>query len=595
MRKCKNLATVIKSQRTPQWPLLPEASLPPKDLADELIECYLRTSETVYRILHIPTFKRDYDALWTLNADPNPGFLVQLKLVLAIGATIYDERFSLRASAIRWVHEAHTWLAGPELKSRLGIQFLQTNLLLLLAREPVSVQRDLVWISVGALLRMAIYMGMHRDPARAPNITTFTAEMRRRLWNTILEIALQSSITSGGPPLISINDFDTEPPGNFDDEQLMVENPVPKSEGTFSQASIAIALRSTFPLRLAITKFLNDMNSHATYQETLRLDMELRVSYKALRRTLQKYDRSSTHSTPQFAVQMVDFLMHRYHSALHIPFFGLGLHENTYAFSRKVVVESSLKVWCAAYPSSSIAAGQHRNDATSTSREDLARLVTCGSGFFRTVALQASLLIGAELRAQLQEEESLGPALLRPDLLSVLDEAKAWCLQCMEAGETNVKGYLLTNLVTAQIQGLMQGLGEVAATALLVKAVEETEQKSSPILEEKIAQGRKEGDGNWLDQMTLDTAPEMMEDWDFMVSDELPLCIRLVCIAYANTWTSHQCSISAMWSLPAGYSTPSQYRSLLSGAEKRFLCFAPLRFTHHLPFSVVLTMNALYF
>ena len=181
MRRCKTLANVIKTHRTPKWPLVPEASLPQKDLADELIECYLRTSETVYRILHIPTFKRDYEALWTSNVTPDQGFLIQLKLVLAIGATVFDETFSLRVSAIRWVHEAHSWLAMPELKSRLGIQFLQNNILMLLARETASVQRDLVWLSVGTLLRTAIYMGLHRDPARASNATVFIIEMRRRL------------------------------------------------------------------------------------------------------------------------------------------------------------------------------------------------------------------------------------------------------------------------------------------------------------------------------------------------------------------------------------------------------------------------------
>ena len=515
--------------------MLPEASLPQKDLADKLIECYLRTSETFYRILHIPTFKRDYNALWTSNANPNPGFLVQLKLVLAIGATVYDEQFSLRTSAIRWVQEAHTWLAVPELKSRLDIQSLQTNLLMLLARETTQVQKDLVWISIGALLRMGIYVGLHRDPARAPNITTLAAEMRRRLWNTMLEIAVQSSMNSGGPPLISLNDFDTQLPGNFDDEQLMVEDPIPKPENAFSQVSIAIALRKSFPLRLAIVRFLNDISSHGTYQETLRLDAELRVSYKALRRTIQELSQGNGTGPPQFAIQMVDFIMHRHHSALHIPFFGLGLHETTYAFSRKVVVETSLKLWCAAHPSSSVAASQNRSAVVSSAPNDFARLVACGTGFMRTVALQGSLLIGAELRAQLQEEESLGPALLRPDLLAVLDEAKAWSLQCIEAGETNVKGYLFTNLVAAQVQGLVRGLGEEEVAALLVKAIEETEQTASPILEEKAAQGRKEGDGTWLNQTTTDSAPETMEDWDFMVRNKLPSCIRLVCTAHANT------------------------------------------------------------
>ena len=59
----------------------------------------------------------------------------------------------------------------------------------------------------------------------------------------------------------------------------------------------------------------------------------------------------------------------------------------------------------------------------------------------------------------MQEEESVGPVPLQPDLFSVLDDAKAWSLRCIEAGETNIKGYLLLSIFATQIKGLMQGLG----------------------------------------------------------------------------------------------------------------------------------------
>lgn len=518
------MAKVIKSRRAPRWPTPPTPDLPPKDVADELVDCYLRTTETVYRILHVPTFRRDYEAVWVSGAEPDTAFLVQLKLVLAIGATTYDENFSLRVSASRWVYEAQTWASEPEFKSRLGIQSLQTNLLLLLARETAGIGGGLTWISAGALLRTAVYMGLHRDPSRLPKRSIFAAEMRRRLWNSILELTLQSSLTSGGPPLISLDDFDTEPPGNFDDDQLGAEDPAPKPEDCFTQMSVTIALRKTFPLRLAVTKFLNDLGSHGTYEETLRLDAELRASYKALSRTLQACTSTTGPSPSRFQIRVVDFLMHRHLSSLHAPFFGPALHETAYAFSRKVVVETSLKIWCAACPSSSIMAAQRRRrgDDAATSpaadRDDLERLTACGSAFYRTVAMQAALLVAVELRTQLQEEESLGPVPLRPDLLSVLDEARTWSLRCIEAGETNMKGYLLVCVVAAQIGGLMRGVAKEEVPGLLVRAAEDAGETCLPMLEEMAAQGRAEGGGDGL-QTTLGTpAPEGMEDWDFMVS-----------------------------------------------------------------------------
>ncbi len=89
-----------------------------------------------------------------------------------------------------------------------------------------------------------------------------------------------------------------------------------------------------------------DLGSHGTYEETLRLDAELRASYKALCRTLQGCNSSTGPSPSQFEIRVVDFLMHRYLSSLHLSFFGPALHKTAYEFSRKVVIETSLKISC---------------------------------------------------------------------------------------------------------------------------------------------------------------------------------------------------------------------------------------------------------
>ncbi|KAK0384093.1 hypothetical protein NLU13_8182 [Sarocladium strictum] len=558
IERCKTLARIIKAQRTPQWPSPPSSELPDKEICDALVDYYLETTESIYRILNIPVFRRSYEALWVSNTAPyNTAFVVQLKLVLAIGASLYDRRFSLRALALRWVHDAQVWVAGPKYKSRLDIQSLQTHILLLLAQERMGDGADSVWISAGALLRKAVYMGLHRDPARLPPSTTFAAEMRRRLWSTILELTLQSSLTSGGPPFITLGDFDTAPPGNFSDDQLMAGNQdmardlVPGPEESFTEVSLSIALRRTFPQRLAVVKFLNDLSSSGTYEETLRLHAELREAYKTLGRTLQLLNGSSTWpARSQFKIHVVEFIMHRYLSALHLPYFGLALHETAYAFSRKVVVDSSLKIWRAVCPSSaplcssslSLAApDQHPRGAglaatstvPSSNREGhdelLPRLATCSAGFYPTVAIQAALLIAVELRTQLQEEDIfLGPAMLRPDLFSVLNEAKAWCLRALEAGETNVKGYLLMSLVAAQIEGLMRGLGKAELSELMIKAAENVEEICWPILRGiHAALGQEDGTAETgaeldLQQQLLNPPGQAMEeDWGFMAVDDL--------------------------------------------------------------------------
>ncbi|KAJ6115366.1 hypothetical protein N7486_001144 [Penicillium sp. IBT 16267x] len=75
------------NQRAPPWPTAPLSELPPKELADALIDIYLRTFECWYRVLHVPTFRRDYAALWT-TPERDVEIVIQLKLVMAIGAVI---------------------------------------------------------------------------------------------------------------------------------------------------------------------------------------------------------------------------------------------------------------------------------------------------------------------------------------------------------------------------------------------------------------------------------------------------------------------------------------------------------------------------
>ncbi|KAI5460408.1 putative C6 transcription factor [Mariannaea sp. PMI_226] len=518
MAKCKSLARIIKKRRAPSWPSPPTPDLPPRDVADELVERYLVTCESIYRVLHIPSFKKAFDQLYAADAaNRDTAFLVQAKLVLAIGAITYDDTFSLHSSAIRWIYEAQTWIWTPEYKSRLTIPILQTRILLLLAREMVGVGEDLVWISAGSLLRTAIYMGLHVDPTRLPSRTTFVAEMRRRLWNTILEISLLSCMASGGPPLLSLEDFNTEIPGNLDDDQLMAEDPVLKPDDQFTQVSVAIALRKTFPVRLSIAKTLNSLKSHSSYEETLRLEGELRAVYREISRPLKSCSADGD-SPSQFAMEAIDFIIRRYISCLHIPYMGSSLYEATYAYSRKVVIENALKVWAVVYPSSRVAALQSRDGGTSPKRTDMSRLTSCGSAFYRVIAFQSCLFLIADVRSQLQEEVGLGPANIQPHLFSIVDEMKDWCLSSIYAGETNFKGYLFACLVGAQIDGLVQGVGEERLPEILLKATEDSEALCLEILT-KTANNQCDETTEQVNVTDINTPADTADEWDFMMSD----------------------------------------------------------------------------
>lgn len=490
--RCKALARNVKKQRIPPQALFITPDLPSKDVCDALVDCYLRSTESIFRILHVPTFRQAYEAIWVGNNNTtlSTAFLVQLSLVLALGATTYDDLFSLRTQATHWVCMARTWLACPRPKADQDIPSLQTDILYLLAQERVGVAGDSPYILVGTLLRKAMFIGLHRDPSFMAPRTVFVAEMRRRIWNTILELALQASLATGCPPLLSIDNFDTASPGNFEDEQLVADDPVPQPLDHFSQVSIAIALRSTFPQRLAVVKFLNDLASPFAYDKTLQIDAELRAAYKSLVHTMLAYKASHTRSSPsQYEMRLVELFVHRFFLAIHSPYFGVALQNSSYAFTRKIITETSLKIWRAVCP---VVSEPCEDVKMLSETKELRRLMTNTSGFFPIGAIHAALLIALELRTQLREERSLDPVPLRPDLLSVLHESRTWCLQAIKAGETNVKGYLLMCGLSKQIEGLMRGLGEEEIASMLIDAFEKVEEECMPILKSMLTGNAEE-------------------------------------------------------------------------------------------------------
>ncbi|KAG8668165.1 hypothetical protein FPOAC1_007540 [Fusarium poae] len=501
-QRCKSLGKRIKKLRTPEWPTLLTTHLVSRIISDSLVECYLGTMEKLHRILHIPTFRKNYEAIWVSENEPDRDFLVQLRLVHALGATTYDENFSLRSSAIQWIYEAQTWISEPEFKSRLGIEFLQTNILLLLAREIASVGGETLWIACGSLLRTAMSMGLHRDPKHLPQTPTFACEMRRRIWNTILELCLQSSMTSGGPPMISAKDFDTEPPGNFDDEQIMVENPTSRSDNVFTQTSTARAMRKTYPSRLKVAKLLNDLRQGDSYQETLRLDAELKASYKEAIHNLQS-SKKKEFSPTQFELSAMEFIMRRFLGALHFPFFGLSLTEPSYAFSRKMAVETAFRAW-------SIARGAVNNNT------EFARFVVCSSGFFRTSTWLASIILLLDLRNQVQEEDTFSSTPIQRDVFNMMQDARPWTLQCIQAGETNIKGHLIASLVLEQIKATMNRASKEELAQNMIRAGEEVAREALSVFETFIAQ--LEPDGGELKSLN-DPAIDFGEDWTLMLTD----------------------------------------------------------------------------
>ncbi|KAK1830948.1 hypothetical protein QBC39DRAFT_408945 [Podospora conica] len=497
LQRCKTLARLIKSRRSPAWPTPLTRDLPSQNVADILAERYFDTSETYYRVLHSPMFYKYYIQIWDPeDEEPSVDFLIQAKLVMAIGATTYDDEFSLRSSAVRWIQEAMTWNSSPnDFKARLTIQGLQNGILIILAQSLVGVGRDMVWPAAASLLRCAMHMGLHRDPSKLkPASDIHTTELRRRLWNTILEITTQTSLDVGGAPLLSITDFDTLPPSNFHDYEIYPHLPAtlqrePHPLSKFTESTIAAVFRQTLPARLAIVHFLNGLpapSPSTLYSTTLALDSALRAAYTSLTSTLRPFSREP----PFFSILHLELLIHRYLAALHVPFLATALlpspDPSPFLYSRTMALSSALRIW---------------STSASSSVPLFTRFASNGASFLRASSVQAVFVVAAELRAQLlAERASLVPAGVRPDLMGVVREAEEWALKCVKGGETNVKGYLFVCMVRAQLEALGRGVVEEREVAeVLGRTAQEAGGRCVGILEGMLgALGGGAGDDGGL-------------------------------------------------------------------------------------------------
>ncbi|KAI8243415.1 Transcription factor lepE [Colletotrichum sp. SAR 10_99] len=495
--------------------------MPSREVADALIDAYLRTFESVQRIIHIPTFKADYERYWQNPSDVNEPFIVLMQLCMAIGATFHDERFTLRNLAIQWFWEGMFWLIMPCEKSRMTMTGLQIRCLMHYLRHTANIGCDLSWIGAGSLVRTAIYMGLHRDPKGLVKMTPYRAEMRRRLWASILEIALQSAIDAGGPPLISARDYDTEPPANLDDAQLVEDMdsafPVPKDAKTFTQMTVPLALHATLPARLAVTARVNDFRSDTVYEETLRYSSELS---SALQRMMQQL--KSHREISQFAMRYAQFMTYRLFFALHQPIIPLALRNPIYYFSRKVSVDTALRL-C---ENSLLTPGKDGAGAmrpADTSERDFLWLTVNGAGAYRSVPFQAVMTVGLELIHQKEDEIKNGPSMsfAGPEFRGILDAVAGWSRARIKSGETNIKGHALSVLLVAHLQVLEAGVDDERVEKHFERACEERVTECYDLLKELVGDDvPEEGVGigapdiHDLD-MDFEVGTDMLGEWDW--------------------------------------------------------------------------------
>ncbi|KAL4885994.1 hypothetical protein BJY04DRAFT_230200 [Aspergillus karnatakaensis] len=456
--QCKQLARIIKRQRPSRKGLPPDVQhiLPDRVILEQLVELYFDTFEFCYGILDHPSLMAGYERFRARPEHTDSVVTVQLLLVTAIAGPLHSDANVRRDLAIKsrlCVDIAQTWLSAPLEKNRFTLGAVQVHCLLLLARQVNQIGADLVWTSAGTLLRMAMQVGLHQDPDLLGNMDVRQKGLRRRLWYTILEINVQSALDSGMPPMISTGDYNTKPPADPEDGE-------PTQTVSFQNL-----LAKALPLRLQVTKAINEMLGETPYDQVLELGNEL---VNACRDAAASISRTTPSGT--FASSFCSHLLGRFTLCLHYRFAVKAKTNPLYAYFQQAALESTL-------------------DLISLLEDEPYNRVLCtGGGMFRDIITRGALLIFLEIVPAPESETSIfAKRRNRAHRESMLREARRLVQYARDrifCGDMNIKLYVWPRMMVAQAEAL---LDELPVDEAIARAMHEGLNECHAILREVAA------------------------------------------------------------------------------------------------------------
>ncbi|KAI1179860.1 fungal-specific transcription factor domain-containing protein [Nemania sp. FL0916] len=305
--------------------------LPSRGACDRLLKIYMSRSESLYRVLHIPSFMSLYNRYWEGSQQPDY-FLPQMLSILCIGYRFIGAGKGQFHGDREGIHMptacalVRTWLDSLRGKQLVEFSSLQTEVLSLMAQRLLNSQNHETWQQLGLLVRMAMTMGLHRDPSEfAHEILPFWAEQRRKLWATILELDIHMSIQCNLPSCIRESDFTCRPPSNLDDDELypnMIELPPSKPIEVNTNSRIQVFASRTLATRFRVVDVVNRIDALQDYQQILDIGNELEKALEDIRYVIpQRHTKDPDEAHRQWLSRVIlDMNCRRPLLALYRPF-----------------------------------------------------------------------------------------------------------------------------------------------------------------------------------------------------------------------------------------------------------------------------------
>ncbi|KAI0000263.1 hypothetical protein F4779DRAFT_148213 [Xylariaceae sp. FL0662B] len=531
LREAANARRLAKNRQSSKiQELFPDLSstIPAKDVCDQAVECYLRSFEPIFRILHVPSFMYDYQEYWFHPCSSPTSFLMKLLMVLTIGAVFVPDRAvsnQIRHLARDWAYVVQWWLVGPTERDAMSLDGVQAFCLLILARQ-VNSLGGTASIATEALLKLSFTLGLHLDPKTVGPMTNFQSEIRRRLWATVRELILITSINSTFPLLISYDDFECRPPSNIKDVDLQTDNGL----CSVSQAdnrdldldcSLQLLLLRSLSSRMKMIRQLNNCNRNYPYEQVLAFGDELKACCREIAVFFQSASSTQDRPSPysDFHRKFLDTYMRVIVLFIHRPFLIGTQKDHRFYLARKVCLESCIII-------ASYADGIN---LPSEALDDFSRLCSRGNGFFKGPLGQDVIsAIALEIVTQMEEEQipgaqkspeaetadplvQLARANRRP-LIRTLEHIREQWRHIIILGRPSLKQFIFLSVILSQIKAKEAGQDP---NPLIHETLKTTLKECATMLQESGAYS--EGSGS-TGEFTDDTSPystDMMSIFGF--------------------------------------------------------------------------------
>jgi hypothetical protein len=309
-------------------------------------------------IIHGPTFQGQYDRHWQNPNDTPVTFLALLYGMMTLALQSYHRAGDEPADylgrsldlSISFKRLTAQCIVLADLTQPLP-QLVEALILHIQAEHSSSSDAETgILLLVNLCTRLAMRMGYHRDSGPYPNVSAFTAEMRRRVWTFIRQADLLFSCQFGLPPMVRSDNTDSELPHNlFDDEftEDMKILPASRPESEVTPASYMIAKARLISCFGNIVDRIQSVTTPPTYDEIMKLDAQLREARTHIPPHLQMRDASELGTVaPNLIMQTyaLEFIYLKSQCMLHRKFIARGRDSPRYAYSRRTCIDASMEM-----------------------------------------------------------------------------------------------------------------------------------------------------------------------------------------------------------------------------------------------------------